>query len=61
MPMKEQNRQSKVILTRLVVLYQHLDRLRDVDKPRPQQVQMAIDALYTRIEREKQKLRKLKY
>ena len=59
--MKRQSRQSKEILTRLLVLYEHLDTLRDVPKPRPEQVQMAIDALYVRIEREKKKLRKLRY
>lgn len=58
--MRERSKQSKVILTRLLVLYEHLDRLRDVPKPRPEQVQLAIDALYVRIEREKKKLRKLR-
>ena len=58
--MRERSKQSKVILTRLLVLYEHLDRLRDVPKPRPEQVQLAIDALYIRIEREKKKLRKLR-
>lgn len=59
--MKRQSRQSREILTRLLVLYEHLDTLRDVPKPRPEQVQMAIDALYVRIEREKKKLRKLNH
>ena len=59
--MKKQSRQSREILTRLLVLYEHLDTLRGVPKPRPEQVQMAIDALHVRIESEKKKLRKLRY
>lgn len=60
MVMARNNRKSKEILVRLVVLYEHLDKLRSIPKPRPEQVTMAIDALYTRIEREKQKLRRIK-
>jgi hypothetical protein len=58
--MVRNNRKSKEILVRLVVLYEHLDKLRSIPKPRPEQVTMAIDALHTRIEREKQKLRRIK-
>lgn len=50
------SKKSKQILSRLVVLYEHLDRLRDVPKPRPQDVDLMIEALYVRIAEEKKKL-----
>ena len=53
------NKKSKEILTRLLVLYQHLDRLRSIQKPRSDDAKMMIEALYIRIEREKEKLREL--
>jgi len=53
-----QDKKSKVILTKLLVLYEHLDNLLSTPKPRPENVQLIIDAIYARIEREKQKLRK---
>lgn len=53
------NKKSKEILTRLLVLYQHLDRLRSIQKPRSVEAKMMIEALYIRIEREKEKLREL--
>ena len=52
------DKNSKKILTRLVVLYEHLDRLRNIPKPRPENINDLIEAIYTRIEREKQKLRR---
>lgn len=52
------DRESKKILVRLVVLYEHLDRLRALPKPRSEKVNDLIEAIYIRIEREKQKLRK---
>lgn len=48
---------SKVILTKLLVLEEHLDRLRDIPKPRDKSVDAMIEAIYSRIEREKKKLR----
>ena len=57
--MARNNRKSKEILFRLLVLYDHLEKLESV-KPRTEQAQLIIDALHVRIEREKAKLRKLK-
>ena len=58
--MAKNNRKSKEILVRLLVLYDHLDKLMNIPKPRSEQVTLAIDALHMRIEREKQKLRRIK-
>jgi hypothetical protein len=58
--MAKNNRQSKEILVRLLVLYDHLEVLMNTPKPRPDNIQLAIDALHARIEREKQKLRRIK-
>lgn len=49
---------SKVILSRLVTLYEHLDRLYNIPKPRTEDVDMMIKALHIRIESEKKKLSK---
>ena len=51
-------KKSKEILTRLLVLYEHLDKLMALPKPRPENAKLMIDAIHARIEREKQKLRK---
>jgi hypothetical protein len=48
---------SKAILTKLLVLEQHLDRLRNIPKPRDKNVDVMIEAIHARIEREKKKLR----
>ena len=58
--MAKNNRKSKEILVRLIVLYEQLEKLRSIPKPRPENVTLAIDALHVRIEREKQKLRRIK-
>jgi len=57
--MAKNNRKSKEILVRLLVLHDHLDKLESI-KPRTEQAQLIIDALHVRIEREKAKLRRIK-
>ena len=57
--MVRSNRNSKEILVRLLVLYDHLEKLESI-KPRTEHAQLIIDALHVRIEREKAKLRKIK-
>lgn len=57
--MAKNNRKSKEILVRLLVLHDHLDNLESI-KPRTEQAQLIIDALHVRIEREKAKLRRIK-
>jgi hypothetical protein len=58
MKRNRQDKKSKEILTRLLVLYEHLDKLMALPKPRPENADLMIDAIHARIEREKQKLRK---
>lgn len=55
--MKRASNKSKRILTKILVLYEHLDRLMDIPKPRPNNVNMLIDAVHEKIEQEKKKLR----
>ena len=57
--MARNNGKSKEILVRLLVLYDHLEKIEAI-KPRTEKAQMMIDALHVRIEREKDKLRRLK-
>ncbi len=57
--MRRNNRKSKEILARLLVLYEHLENIESI-KPRTEQTHLIIDALHARIEREKGKLRNLK-
>lgn len=57
--MVRNNRKSKENLVRLLVLYDHLEKLESI-RPRTEQTQLIIDALHVRIEREKIKLRKIK-
>lgn len=57
--MRKRRQKSKEILTRLIVLEEHVDRLRSLPKPRTRQVEDIIDALHIRIEREKKALRNL--
>jgi len=52
---------SKYILAKLVLLYEHLDKLRSISKPRPDNVKMLIEAMHIRIDKEKKKLRNLGY
>jgi hypothetical protein len=52
---------SKYILAKLVLLYEHLDKLRSISKPRPDNVKMLIEAVHIRIDKEKKKLRNLGY
>ena len=58
--MRGNKNNSKYILAKIVMLYNHLDTLRKYPKPRPENVKNLIEALYIRIEAEKKKLRKLK-
>lgn len=49
---------SKFILARLVVLYDHLDKLESLPKPRSENADLMIEAIYERIRQEQKKLRK---
>jgi hypothetical protein len=57
--MRKNKRKSKEILTRLLVLHEHLDNLRALPKPRTEKVENVIEALFIRIEKEKRSLRNL--
>ena len=55
--MRGQKNNSKYILAKLVLLYEHLDKLRSIPKPRPDNVKLLIEAVHVRIDKEKKKLR----
>jgi len=50
------SKKSKKVLSKLVVLYEHLDNLRNIPKPRSENVELMIEAIYLRIAEEKKKL-----
>jgi hypothetical protein len=58
---KQRRDDSKYILAKLVLLYEHLDKLRSISKPRPDNVKMLIEAVHIRIDKEKKKLRNIGY
>lgn len=55
--MRTRKNKSKQILSSLVVLYEHLDKLIEIKKPRPAPVDATIDYIQQCIDKQKKKLK----